>query len=72
MTSKERILAAWNGKPTDYVPLTTWCFGLSAPDKLQWTRNGQKLKYWYSSRMEHLHTLPQLWTLDDDFKRVLA
>ncbi len=44
MTLKQRILAAWNGKPADYVPLTTWCFGLSAPDKLQWSRNGQKLK----------------------------
>jgi len=26
--------------------------------------------YWYSLRMEHLHTLPQPWTLEDDFQRV--
>ena len=30
------------------------------------------VKYWYSNRMEHLHKLPQQWSLEDDFKRVLA
>ena len=28
--------------------------------------------FWYTKRLEHLHTLPQEWTLDDDFRRVLA
>jgi hypothetical protein len=28
--------------------------------------------YWYSKRMEHIHTLPFPWDLSDDFKRALA
>ena len=72
MTSKERMLAAWNGKPADHVPLTTWAFGLKPPKKLAWENNGRPIKYWYSKRLEHIHTLPQTWDLEDDFKRVLA
>ena len=72
MTSKERLLAAWNGQPADHTPLTTWCFGLKAPPHLRWQRNGREVTYWYSKRMEHIHTLPQPWDLEDDFKRVLA
>jgi len=72
MTSKERILAAWEGRPADYVPLTTWCFGLSVPPHVSWKRDGKPVSYWYSKRMEHLHTLPEAWTLEDDFKRVMA
>lgn len=72
MTSKERLLAAWNGKPVDHVPLTTWSFGLKAPTHLHWTQNGVERTFWYSLRMEHLHTLPQPWTLADDFQRVHA
>ncbi|MHB9134366.1 MAG: uroporphyrinogen decarboxylase family protein [Armatimonadota bacterium] len=73
MTSKERIIAAWQGRPADYVPLTTWCFGLPAPPALRWQQaDGQDVPYWYSLRMEHLHTLPHSWTVQDDFRRVLA
>lgn len=72
MTSKERILAAIAGEQADYVPLTTWCFGLQAPPELRWRRDGQAIDFWYSLRMEHLHTIPQGWTLQDDFNRVLA
>jgi hypothetical protein len=72
MNSKERILAAWNGQSVDYVPLTTWCFGFRAPDHLRWERNGSPVDFWYSKRMEHLHTMPHPWTLEDDFQRVLA
>ncbi len=72
MTSKQRILAVWNGLAPDHVPLTTWCFGLSAPPSQQWEKDGVAREYWYSLRMEHIHTLPQPWDLDDDFKRVLA
>jgi len=72
VTSKERILAAWNGLPVDHVPLTTWCFGLPAPEDLRWQTNGRTVSHWYSLRMEHIHTLPEPWTLEDDFKRVLA
>lgn len=72
MTSKERILAAINGEPADHTPLTTWCFGFPAPEHLRWEKNGRPVKFWYSKRMEHLHTLPYAWDLDDDFKRAQA
>jgi len=70
MTSRERIVAAWEGKPVDHVPLTLWCFGLSVPQKLQWESENVKQKYWFSHRMEHLHTLPFPWKLEDEFNRV--
>lgn len=69
MTSKERILAALNGEPVDHIPLTTWCFGFPAPDHLKWETDGKSVDYWYSSRLEHLHNLPQKWTLEDEFNR---
>jgi len=72
MTSKERILAAIAGEPADHIPLTTWCFGFHAPDHLRWKTNGKEVKYWYSKRLEHIHTLPQPWELEDDFKRAKA
>jgi uroporphyrinogen-III decarboxylase len=72
MTSRERILAAWTGKPADHIPLTTWAFGLTAPDALRWEIDGVPRRYWYTGRLEHLHTLPQPWTVEDDFCRVLA
>ena len=72
MSSRERVLSAWQGKSCDHVPLTTWCFGLPAPQSLRWKNDGAEVKYWYSKRMEHLHTLPFPWTLEDDFKRARA
>ncbi len=72
MNSRERILSVLNGEPCDHVPLTTWCFGFSPAPHLRWTRDGVERTYWYSLRMEHIHTLPQPWDLEDDFKRVLA
>ena len=63
-------MAALNGTPADHVGLTTWCFGLKAPEHLRWQRDGREVEYWYSMRVEHLHTLAQPWTLEDDFKRV--
>ncbi|MHC4111368.1 MAG: hypothetical protein ACYSUY_09845, partial [Planctomycetota bacterium] len=69
MTSRERILAALNGESSDHVPLTTWCFGFSPPKDMRWQSNGCEMKYWYSKRMEHIHTMPQPWTLEDDFRR---
>ena len=72
MTTKERILAAWNGVSSDYVPLTTWCFGLPVPPHLRWKNADQEISFWYSKRMEKIHTLSQIWELEDDFKRVLA
>jgi hypothetical protein len=85
MQSRERILAALNGQPQDHVPLTTWCFGFKPDPSLRWPsepvrRLAEPIRrlaepvrtYWYSLRMEHIHTLPQPWTLEDDFARVLA
>ncbi|MCP4398762.1 MAG: hypothetical protein GY801_15870 [bacterium] len=72
MTTKERILAAWNGVSPDHVPLTTWCFGLPVPLHLRWKKNGEDVKFWYSERMKHIHTLMKQWELQDDFNRVLA
>ena len=72
MTSRERIRAALNGAPADHTPLTTWCFGLPAPAHLRWETEGGPRDYWYSLRMEHLHTTTVPWTLTDDFRRVQA
>lgn len=72
MTSRDRIRAALSGLPADHTPLTTWCFGLPAPSRLRWETAGCPVDYWYSMRMEHLHTTPTPWTLEDDFRRVLA
>jgi len=72
MTSRERMLAAINGKKTDHVPLYAWVFGFKAPPHLAWSRAGKQRAYWYSGRLEHLHKKPQAWDIEDDFKRVEA
>jgi hypothetical protein len=72
MKSRDRVLAAWNGSGYDHPPLTTWCFGFRAPPHLCWKRNGREVRFWYSMRMEHIHTLPEHWGLEDDFRRVEA
>lgn len=71
-SSKSRILSAWTGRPADHVPLTTWCFGLPVPPHLRWKKNGRDVSYWYSMRMEHLHTFSEPWDVEDDFRRVRA
>ena len=72
MTSKECILAALHGEPADRVPLTTWCFGFCAPESLRWQTNGHEVTHWYTKRLEHLHSLPHPWTLEDEFRRAEA
>lgn len=72
MTSRQRILAAAAGQPADHVPLTTWSFGFPAPPHLRWQTNGREVSHWYSKRLEHIHTLDQPWTLEDDFNRAKA
>ena len=32
----------------------------------------KKPQFWYSKRLEHIHTLAEPWELEDDFQRVLA
>jgi len=72
MDSKNRILSVLNDLPPDHIPLTTWCFGFQADPSLRWARQGIERSFWYSLRMEHIHNLPQVWDLEDDFRRVLA
>jgi hypothetical protein len=74
MNSKERLLAVWNGKPIDHIPLTFQCFGNPVPKHLRWDSGDQhsEVRRWYTKRLEHIHTLPVSWTLEDDFKRVQA
>jgi hypothetical protein len=72
LTSRERLLAAWTGKGYDHPPLTAWCFGFRAPPHLRWRKKGRDVRFWYSMRMEHIHTLSEPWDLQDDFRRVEA
>jgi len=39
---------------------------------MRWQSDGREVKYWYSKRMEHIHTMPQPWSLEDDFRRAEA
>jgi hypothetical protein len=72
LTSRECLLAAWTGKGYDHPPLSAWCFGFRAPPHLRWRNKGREVRFWYSMRMEHIHTLPEPWELEDDFRRVEA
>ena len=72
MTSRERILCVLNGEAPDHIPFTTWCFGFQAPEHLRWRNYGDQVRYWYTKRLEFIHTLRHEWSLEDDFKRALA
>ena len=73
MNSRERMLTAISGGAPDYVPLAFWCFGFPAPPGLGWRRDDHDVPFWYTGRLEHLHTFPTPWNFhEDDFKRVLA
>ena len=72
MNSQERLSCAWNGRTQDHVPLTTWCFGLQVPPALRWRNTAGDVRFWYSQRMEHLHTLPFPWQPQDELRRALA
>jgi len=72
MTSRERILAALEGRAPDHVPLTFWCFGFHAPPGLAWETDRRPVPYWYSKRLEHIHTLPHPWQPEDELKRAEA
>jgi uroporphyrinogen-III decarboxylase len=76
MNSRERLKAAWEGRTADHIPLTFQCFGNPVPKKLRWSSGGQgeerEVRRWYTQRLEHIHTLPDPWTLNDEFRRVQA
>lgn len=69
MTSRERVLAAIAHQPVDHTPLYAWCFGVQPAPELVWTRQGQLVPRWYTGRLEHIHTLPHPWDVEDDFRR---
>ncbi len=75
MNSRERLLTAIDGGKPDHVPLLCWCFGWEPPAHLRWrasdpTLTSEAVRHWYTLRLEHIHTLPQPWTLEDEFCRV--
>lgn len=72
LTSRERILGVIEGKKVDHIPLYSWVFGFNPPEYLRWKRNGREVEYWYTLRMEHIHTIPEQWDIYDDFNRVNA
>jgi len=63
MTSKERMITAIKGEEPDRVPLYCWVFGFTAPEHLRWREEGREVLYWYTMRLEHIHTLPEPWDL---------
>ncbi len=72
MNSRERLLTAIEGGEPDRVPLVCRVFGFRAPPELAWARDGADVRFWYTMRLEHIHTLPQAWDVSQDFKRVEA
>lgn len=66
MTSRERIRAAIRGEKPDRIPLYAWVFGFRAPEHLRW----REALHWYTMRLEHIHTLPEPWGVEQDFRRV--
>ena len=73
MNSKERLISAWRGDCTDHIPLTFQCAGNLVPKQLRWSggdgEEKREVRRWYSKRLEHIHTLPVPWTLEDEFQR---
>jgi hypothetical protein len=70
MDSRTRLLTTIAGEEPDHVPLYCWVFGFKAPKELRWTEKGCEVTHWYTMRLEHIHTLPQKWDIQQDFLRV--
>jgi hypothetical protein len=70
MNSRERLLTAIGCQKPDHVPLCCWCFGFTPPSHLRWQRRGREVGHWYTMRLEHIHTLPEPWAVEDDLERV--
>jgi hypothetical protein len=51
------------------LPTTTRCLGSPTPKHLQWQTSGRRVPNGNSPRLEHIHTLPQPWKSEDEFKR---
>ncbi len=70
MRSRERLLSVIRGEKPDHIPLYCWVFGFTAPKHLRWVQEGREVIHWYTMRLEHIHKLPQLWDVRQDFERV--
>ena len=70
MNSRDRILATIRHERPDHIPLYFSCFGFAPPPHLKWTSDGRDVPHWYTMRLEHIHTLPEPWSVNDDFQRV--
>ena len=70
MNSRQRLLIAIGGGKPDHVPLYCPVFGFTAPLHLRWAEGGRGIAHWYTMRLEHIHTLPEPWGLEQDLKRV--
>ena len=66
------MLAAIRGERPDHIPLYCWVFGFAPAERLRWSEGGKERRHWFTARMEHLHTLPEPWGIEDDFRRVDA
>jgi hypothetical protein len=72
VNSRERLLTAIGGGAPDHVPLICRVFGFAAPAELAWEDAGGVVPYWYTMRLEHIHTLPIPWNMARDFRRADA
>ncbi len=70
MNSRERLLTTIQCQEPDHVPLLCWCFGFAPPPHLRFALQGRDVPYWYTMRLEHIHTLPEPWTMEHDLQRV--
>jgi len=70
MNSRERLLTAIRCEEPDHVPLLCWCFGFAPPRHLRFALHGRDVPHWYTMRLEHIHTLPEPWSVEHDFERV--
>ena len=70
MDSKTRLITTIKGGKPDHIPLYCWVFGFKPPKHLRWMRDGKEVAYWYTMRLEHIHTLPEYWDVHQDFRRV--
>ena len=70
MNSRERLLKAIRHEKPDHVPMYCSCFGVTVSPHLRWKQGGREVAHWYTMRLEHIHTLPEPWSVEDDFQRV--
>jgi uroporphyrinogen decarboxylase len=70
VNSRERFLKAIRHEKPDHIPMYCSCFGVPVPPRLRWKQDGREVGHWFTMRLEHIHTLPEPWSVEDDFLRV--